>query len=125
MNGRVFLAILLVLVIVAGAIGLGAYAYNAGIAQGLAQSGKAVAPDGTVPYPYYGPFFFPPFGFGFGGILFGCFFLFLIVGLIRAIFWRRHWGWYGRRGMWHGDGDVPPAVAEWHRKMHETKSNEV
>lgn len=122
MNGRIFLAILLVLVIVAGAVGLGTYAYNAGIAQGLAQSGKVVAPDGSA-VPYYGPFFYRPFGFGFDGILFGCFFLFLIVGLIRAIFWRRHWGMQGRRGMWNGD--VPPMAAEWHRKMHDTKSNEV
>jgi hypothetical protein len=124
MRGRFFLSMVLVLVIIAGAIGLGTYAYNAGIAQGLAQSGKVVVPDGgAVPYPYYGPFAYHPFGFGFGGFLFSCFFLFLIVGLIRAIFFRRHWGWHGRRGMWNDD--VPPMAAEWHRKMHETKSNDV
>jgi hypothetical protein len=123
MKVRFVLSLLLVLVIVAGAIGLGTYAYNAGIAQGLVQSGKVVVPDGGAAVPYYGPFSYRPFGFGFGGILFGCFFLFLIVGLVRAIFWRRHWGMHGRRGMWNGD--FPPMAAEWHRKMHDTKSNEV
>lgn len=122
MRGRFILSIVLVVVIVAGAIGLGTYAYNAGVAQGLAQSGKIAAPDGAA-VPYYSPVYYHPFGFGFGGFLFSCFFLFLIFGLIRAIFWRPHWGWRSRRGPWNGD--FPPMAAEWHRKMHDNKSNEV
>ena len=122
MRGRFILSIVLVIVIVAGAIGLGTYAYNAGVAQGLAQSGKIVAPDGAA-VPYYPPVYYHPFGFGFGGFLFSCFFIFLIFGLIRAIFWRPHWGWRSRRGPWNSD--FPPMAAEWHRKMHENKSNEV
>jgi hypothetical protein len=124
MKIRFVLSMVLVLVIIAGAIGLGTYAYNAGIAQGLAQSGRIVAPDGgAAVVPYYAPYYHQPFGFGLGGFLFSCLFLFLIVGLIRAIFFRRHWGWHGHRGAWNGD--FPPMAAEWHRKMHDTKSNEV
>jgi hypothetical protein len=123
MRGRFVLSLLLVLVIVAGAIGLGTYAYNAGVAQGLAQSGRIAAPDGGAVVPYYAPYYHQPFGFGFGGFLFSCFFLLLIIGLVRAIFGRRHWGMHGRRGPWNGD--FPPMAAEWHRKMHESKSNEV
>ena len=122
MRNRFLLSLVLVFVIAVGAIGLGSYAYNAGLAQGLAQSGKLVAPDGAT-VPYYSPMVYHPFNFGFGGFLFSCLFIFLIFGLVRAIFFRRHWGWRGQRGPWNGD--FPPMAAEWHRKMHENKSNEV
>jgi hypothetical protein len=123
MKIRFVLSMVLVLVIIAGAIGLGTYAYNAGMAQGLAQSGRIAAPDGVAVAPYYSPYIYHPFNFGFGGFLFSCFFIFLIFGLVRAIFGHRHWGMHGRRGMWNGD--FPPMAAEWHRKMHDNKSNEV
>ena len=127
MNGRIILIGLLVLALLAGAVGVGVYAYNAGVAQGLVQSGKLVAPEGGVaPYPYYGgPFFFhQPFGFGFGflGCLFPLLFFFLIFGLLRGIFWRGPWGWRhgwggGHHGPW-GKGGVPPMFEEWHRQAH-------
>ena len=120
MRNRFLLSLVLVFVIVVGAAGLGTYAYNAGVAQGLAQSGQIAAPDGAVA-PYYAPRYYHPIDFGFGGFLFSCLFIFLIFGLVRAIFWRSHWGMHGRR--WNSD--FPPMAAEWHRKMHDTKSNEV
>ncbi len=66
MNGRIIYRIFLAIVLLAVVAGLGVYAYNLGIAQGVAQSGNLPAPSaGAVPYyPYFhGPFFFWPFGF--------------------------------------------------------------
>ncbi len=115
MNGRFILGLLLVLVLIGLAVGMGAYVYNAGVAQGMADSGKLTTTP--YPYPFYGPFFFRPFGFGFLGLL-GPLFLFLIFfALLRGLFWGRYRGGYGR----HWEGGVPPAVEEWHRKMHESK----
>jgi hypothetical protein len=122
MNRKIILGLLLALVLVAGAISLGVYAYNLGVAHGLAESAKlSDLPPGAEmrPYPYYygGPFWHPrPFGF------FGCFgpllFLFLIFVLFRGLWWGGRWG-YGpgwKHGHW--DGSVPPAFEEWHRRAH-------
>jgi hypothetical protein len=121
---RTILIGLLVLVLLAGAAGIGVYAYNAGVAQGLVQSGKVtVMQGGPYAYPYAGPFFFHPFfGFGFLGCLFPLLFFFLIFGLLRGIFWRGPWGWRhgwagGHHGPW-GKGGVPPMFEEWHRQAH-------
>ena len=122
MNGRLVVGVVLVLVLILGMIGIGAYVYNAGVAQGLAESGKLAAP-GTAPYPYYGPVFFHwPLGFGFLELLFLLFFFFLIFGLLRALFWRRGWGRGGPGGHW--GKDVPPMFEEWHRRAHEPQSTE-
>lgn len=123
MNRRIVLAVLLVLVLIAGALSLGAYAYNFGVAQGLAESGKlaTITPeDGARLYPYYGgPFWFHrPFGFGF----FGCFgpllFILLLFVLFKGLWWGGPWGW--RRGWRHHyeDRGVPPMFDEWHRQAH-------
>ena len=124
MNRRLILGILVALVLIVSAVSLGAYAYNMGVAHGLAQSEKlAELPPGAQisPYPYYygGPFwFYRPFGFGF----FGCFgpllFLLLIFFLFRGLWWGGRCG-YGpgwRHGHW-GRG-IPPAFEEWHRQAH-------
>lgn len=120
MNGRIVFGILLALLLVAGFLGVGAYAYNIGVAQGLADSGKLVTPaTGVAPYPYYyRPFGFHPFGFGFGFLscVFPLFFTFLFVSLLRAFVWRGRWGGMHYR---HWEGGVPPMAEEWHRKMHE------
>jgi len=128
MYRRIVLGVLLGLVLIAGAAAIGFYAYQAGIAQGLVQSGKLVAPappDGFAYHYWGGPFFFHgPFGFGGFGFL-GCLipFLFfaLIFSLIRLIiFGPRRWGW-GYRGHW-GSGSwekgVPPMFEEWHQRAH-------
>jgi hypothetical protein len=144
MNRRVVLGIFVVLLLVVVAVAAGGYAYNVGVAQGLANSGKLVAPDGTgvaplTPFFYGAPYFYRPFGFGFGflGCLFPLLGFFLIFSLIRVIFWRGGWG--GRRG-WGGHGwgpgygsggpegqgqnfgpggqGVPPMFSEWHKRAH-------
>jgi hypothetical protein len=122
MNGRMVLRVLLALVVIAGMVGAGVYVYNAGVAQGMAASGKIVVPEGGVaPYPYYGgPFFFGPYGFAFGGCLFPLLFIFLAVVLLRGIFWRSHWAREGHRSHW--ERGVPPMFEEWHRKAHEPQA---
>jgi hypothetical protein len=123
MNGRIVFRILLALVLVAVAAGLGAFIYNAGVAHGLAAGGTAVGPNGgagpVVPYAPY--FFYRPWGFGFFpfGFIFPLLFFFLIFALIRGAFFR---GWHNRG--WGGPGQVPPGFEEWHRKMHENQPDE-
>jgi len=125
MYGRIVLAVLLAIVLIVGAAGLGVYAYNVGLAQGMADTGRPAAPaTGVAPYPYYGAFFFHPFGWGFGflGCLFPLLFFFLIFGLLRAVIWGPRWGWHHHRHWERGEHGVPPMVEEWHRKMHEPQA---
>ena len=127
MNGRFVLGVLLALVLIGGAVGIGAMAYNAGISQGMLSTGKVVAPaDGAAPYPYpfYGPFFFRPFGWGFGFLscLFPLLFFFIIFSFLRMIFWGGRWGWRHHRHWDQGEHGIPPMVEEWHRKMHEPQA---
>ena len=127
MNGRVVFGILLAIVLIVGAVALGYSAYSMGVSQGLAESGKlpttGVAP---VPYPFYGAFFYRPFGFGFGilGCLFPLFFFLLLFSLIRLVIWGPRWGWRHHRHWDRGERDVPPMVEEWHRKMHAPQAQE-
>ncbi len=120
MNGKFIGGVLLVLVLILGAVIVGAYAYTAGVAQGIAESGKLPA-TGIAPYPYG----YHPFGWGFGFL--GCFapilLVFLLMMLMRAFFWHgprwgmyRHWGKEG-----YGARDVPPMFEEWHKRAHETE----
>ena len=139
---RVFAAILLVTVLVIGGGIIATTAYNAGIAAGT----TVTAPDGgtavtPVVVPAYG-YGWHPFGFGFGifGLLVGLFLLFVIFGLIRAVFWggRRRWGPGGWGGPgWGGPGNggdsryernpwidrFGPSFEEWHRQAHEPRSS--
>src|SRR5690242_13312615 len=112
MSGRFVPRLLAALLILAGIIGLGFYAYQLGVAQGAAQ----IAPAGAaaVPGPYYGyPYhFFPFFGFGCFGLLIPLFLLMLIFGGLRRMFWGGGWGHHGGwRGMW-GEGGVPSMFEE-------------
>jgi hypothetical protein len=91
---------------------VGLFAYNAGIAAGIAQSGKLTAAPGPAPYPYpyYGwhpwgfPFFFAPIVF-----------FFVIAFVLRGVFWRAAWH-RGRCGGYREHLD------EWHRQAHEKMS---
>jgi hypothetical protein len=122
MNGRIVFGVLLAVLLMAGAIGIGVYAYNFGVAQGMADSGKLAAPAaGAAPYLYWHrPWGLHPFGFGLGFVncLFPLLFFLLLFGLCRAFIRRGRWGWGGMHHR-HWDGGIPPMVEEWHRKMHE------
>ena len=137
MNRSVIFRIVMALVLL-GALGaIGVFAYNAGVARGIAAnvqapaSGSAAAPLVYPPYAYWhrSPFF--GFGgFGCFGVLIPLFLVFLAFAALRGLFWHgpHHWRrmGYGPWGM-HPTGDpgadVPPMVAEWHRRMHEQKTD--
>ena len=127
MNGRIVVRIVLALLVVVALVGLGVTVYNAGVAQGLAASGKLVAPEGSVaPYPYYPPFY-RPWGVGLGclGLIFPLLFALLILGALRGLFFaggHHRWGWGGVHGEW--PRGVPPKMEEWHRKLHESPSGD-
>jgi len=122
MRGSIFLRILAGIILLAALVFLGALVYNAGVTQGLATSNLAPSNGQAVPQPYFYAPFYRPWGFGLFWPIFPLLFLLLIFLAARGLFfagWRRRsWGrGYGPAG-W-GQGDVPPMVKEWHRKMHE------
>ena len=140
---RIIPAILLVAVLAIGGGLLVNAAYDAGVHTAVTtavDNGAQVAPVVVPPYAYgngYG-YGWHPFGWGFSifGLLFGLFFLFIIFGLIRAIFWGGHRGWGpggwgggpGHRGHgWDARYDrnpwierFGPSFEEWHRQAHGT-----
>jgi hypothetical protein len=106
LSGRTILGLLFALLLIAGAAAVGVGIYNAGIAQGIAQSADGTTPAVVVPaYGWDGP------GWGIGGLFFGIlffvFFLFLIGGLFRALTYRGR-GW----GAWAGPGG-PGGPGRW------------
>ena len=144
-NGFIFRLIgaLLLLGLVAG----GAFmAYNAGVAQGIAQAPEVAvaiekaAEDGAPISPMYshGYGYGYPHGYTFGyrhhfnpfgAICFSFLFLFLFFGAMRMIFFRRMrhgWGHHGHHGPWGKgwEGNVPPHFEEWHKRAHGEKPAE-
>ena len=111
MNNRSVLRVLAIAALVsAGVAAIAIGAYNAGMAQGIAAGGRAVAgtPAGA-PLVYVWP---RPWGFGFFPIFPFFFFLFLV-------FVGRGWPWHGAwRGRWDRHDGVPAAFEEWHRRAH-------
>lgn len=89
------------------------YAYNLGVAHGVAAAAQAAAPAPGVPPFAWGP---RPWGFGFFPFfpLFPLFFILLFVVLLRGLFWRGRWG----GGMYCRHDGVPAAFDEWHRRAH-------
>jgi hypothetical protein len=108
-------AIVLLLLVLAGAAAIGIGAYNAGVQQGVAEASRAVAvpPEGTPHvYVWLGPWhggYFPVFPLFFGFLI--------VVFLLRGLSWGGRWGGRGC-GPRRGDG-VPPAFEAWHRRAHE------
>ncbi len=90
---------------------VGVYAYNLGVAHGLAESGRLAAAGGGLPPIAWGP---GPWGFGFWFFPFWplLVILFLIV-LLRGPWWRG-----GRFGAGCGGDGVPRAFDDWHRRAH-------
>lgn len=118
MNARGIINVLVTLVVVAILIGIGVGIYNSGVQQGILEAGRVPA-GGAVAYGYQPGWF----GFGFLGLLFPLFFLFLIFGLVRAAF-----GGGYRRGGWGGHGygssswdssERDRRMAEMHQRLHE------
>jgi len=110
MNNRVFGALAIGALLIAGAAAIGIGAYNAGVAQGMAESGRLIAapPVGTPIYVWP-----RPWGFGFFPF-FPLLFLFLFFFVVRGLLWRGRWH---RGGAYRYEG-VPPMFEEWHRRAH-------
>ncbi len=132
MNRSIVFRIIMALVLIGALVGIGIYAYNAGIAQGLAQNVQVEAGKAPTTIPLYGYPYGPHFGwfggFGFLGCLVPLFFIFLAFAALRGLFWfgprRWHMHHHGPWGM-HSEGEdeshagVPPMFEEWHRRSHE------
>jgi hypothetical protein len=126
MNGRSVARLVLALVIIAGVAFIGVGAYNAGVSQGLAQSGQVVVSPGAYPVgPYIGGYGYGwghGLGFGFFGFLGTLLFIFLFIGLLRAAFGgHRRWGGpggWGGRGGWGGPTD-PRVPDHWEARVRE------
>lgn len=132
--------IILTLVLIGAIVAVGVFSYRSGVSYGIAQNIDVEAlQEGAVPFMrgmnHYGMHpgmtGFKSGGFTFMRILGGLFFLFIIVGLIRKLFFRRsfaHWPMHapGRRFCGNGtyEGDVPSYVAEMHKKLHEDLKKE-
>jgi hypothetical protein len=112
-NGALWRGILIAVLVIGAASAIGIGSYNAGVAHGFAESGRAIAAaPGAETYLHgrhhsWGWGFFPIFP-----LL--VFFWFFVV--MRGLWWRGPWrGGWGHR--YHYDG-VPPAFDEWHRRAH-------
>jgi hypothetical protein len=138
-NGLVFRVIgaLLVLGLLGGGIFM---AFKAGEANGISQapavatamSKAAESGQGVnVPPMMYGhsygfgygyPMMYGPHHFGFfpGGICFSIFFVFLLLGFMRMMFFRRMHHSGHMHGPWgrNWEGGVPPMFSEWHKRAH-------
>lgn len=125
---NVWFRLLAGLVLLAAIVGIGYFAYNAGVAQGTVANVPAAGAGQTAqPYPFYGyraPYWFPfPFfGFGCLGLLLPLFLIFLAFGAFRHMIWGPRWGWHHmhHRHWMNEDGKptMPPFVEEWHRQAH-------
>ncbi len=143
---RIIPAILLVAVLAIGGGLLVNAAYDAGVntavTTAVGNGATVAAPVVVPPYGYGYGYGWHPFGFGFSifGLLLGLFVLFIIFGLIRAIFWGGRHGWGpGGPGGWGGPGHhgrrydaryernpwierFGPSFEEWHRQAHGSAS---
>lgn len=128
MKRNTIFRIIAALVLIAAIVGLGAFAYRAGMSQGMAidpqqfESGRFP----TAPYMAYGYRGFHP-----GGFLVPFFLMLLVFGAIRSLLWggpRRWRHMHGYPGMYRGAGfancerGLPPMFEEWHRRAHEQGS---
>ena len=112
MHNRSVFWVVIALLLIATVVGIGYYAYSAGVAHGILESGRAAAGGSTpvVVWPRWG------FGWGFFPFFPVFFFILLWVVLLRGLFWRgRRWG--GGCGYRYGRG-VPPQFEEWHGRVH-------
>lgn len=102
--------IAVVLLVILAAVGIGIGAYNAGLTEGAARAAEGGEAVRVVGHGYGFGFF--PFGF-----LFPLLFIFLIFFAIRGAFWGRPWG--GPGGHWERREQ---AIEDFHRRLHEREA---
>jgi len=134
MYARGIVRFLVSLIAIALLIGIGVGIYQSGVQQGILDAGRVPA-GAAVPYADgYGYGYRPGFfGFSFLGFLFPLLFIFVIFGLLRAVFrgGRGH-GWGGRGWGSYGYGPGGPGfdhdtwqaerdrrIAEMHQRLHD------
>jgi hypothetical protein len=119
MRNRVAFRIMIALLMGLALVMVGGYAYNIGVAHGIAESGRlAAAPATGAPLVGVWP---RPWGFGWFPI-FPLFFIFALLFLMRGLYWRGAWGC--GYGYGYGAPGVPPAFDVWHRRAHERQASE-
>ena len=132
MTRHIVFRILAGLVLLAAMAGLGFFAYQAGIAHGVAANIQVSSAETTgSTYLYrgmpYGHFMGFP-GFGFFRLLIPLFLLFLAFGAIRRLIWGPRWGMqhigHGPMGHSPWGAGVPPMFAELHRRAHAPQAEE-
>jgi hypothetical protein len=128
---RTIAAILLVALLALGGGLIAVTAYQAGlgtaVTTAVAQGGATVVAP-VAPYGYGYGWGWHGGGFGFFGFLGTLLFIFLVFGLIRAIFWR---GGPGRGGWGHDHGHgrtfwenrFGESFDDWHRRSHDPASS--
>ena len=84
---------------------VGVYAYNLGLAHGIAQSGQLVAAPGSGVQVVVWP---RPWGFGFGFFPFFPLMILFWIVVARGLFWRR--AWRGRGCRYDGPRDERTAT---------------
>ncbi len=124
------------LVLLAAIAGLGFFAYQAGVAHGVAANIQVPAVETAgLPYPFYGMPYGMPYGhfmgfpgFGLFALLIPLFLLCLAFSAMRRMIWGPRWGMrhMGHGPMGHGPcGEgVHPMFAEMHRRAHEQPAGE-
>jgi hypothetical protein len=128
MSGGTFARVLAALVLIGVLVAIGVGVYNAGVSAGLATT--VAAPSGAPVAYYPGPYAWHGWGWGPGWGFFGIFFwilgIFLIFGLLRAVFGWGRWGGRGYRDWNHrpnGYAGPESRFEEWHRRMHQSGSS--
>jgi hypothetical protein len=110
MGNRTVFWVAIGLLLIGTVAGVGYWAYNVGLAHGLANAHAVTGGAPVVVGPRWG------FGFGFFPFFPVFFFILLWVILLRGLFWRGS-GW-GRACGYRIGRDVPPQFEEWHRRAH-------
>ena len=134
MNRSIIFKVIMALVLLGALVGIGIFAYNAGLAQGMAVNLQPPAGGSGIASPALSilclsGMCYPFFGFsGFGcfGVLIPLFLLCLVFGAFRGLFWHSPRRWHvhpyrhcGTPPSGEAGPDIPPMVTEWHRRMHE------
>jgi hypothetical protein len=128
MKRNTIFKIIAAIVLIGAIVGVGAFAYRAGMSQSLAIDPQQFE-DGTFPMaPRMG---YGSRGYNPGGFLIPLFMGLLVFGAIRTLFWggpRRWHHMHGYRGMYTGtrydncEQGLPPMFDEWHRRAHEQEA---
>lgn len=140
MTNNIVFRIVAVIVLIVIVTGIGAYAYQVGLAQGTAGAAQLSAGETgkEFSYPVIPPYRPYPFGFGPFGWLVPVFLFLMFLWALRAIFgcmphlyhgmYWAHPAWRGFHRTWKKEDwnqVVPPFFEEWHRKAHEGQTPSV